>query len=156
MSNFSKSRPRFALTWLSFLVAAAVCSGGPIFFTNEGSFNTAIGGATLTLESFESNFVDGTTSVAFPNVTVGGDENLIRTNPSTFATAGTGTIGIIDFNFDGNFVTFTFNSPINAFSVDILAANDFGGGGNVILGNSNGASQVLYSGLGDNILAVPQ
>ena len=119
----------------------------PMFFTNESSFNAAIGVASLNLESFESLFVDGTTSVTFANLVVSGDSNLIRTNPSAFATDGTGTIGIVDFNANGNAVTFTFNSAINSFSLDVLAANDFRAGGNVILSNNNGASQILYTGL---------
>jgi len=119
----------------------------PIFFTSETLFNAALGGATLGLESFESNFTGGVLSVDFGALTVTGDQNLIRTNPSTLATDGTGTIGIIDFNFNGNFMTFSFDSPINAFSLDVLAANDFFSGGNIILGNNNGASQILYSGL---------
>jgi PEP-CTERM motif len=136
---------------LTLMVLASVGGGtaanaAPIFFTNESSFNAAIGGASLSSESFESLF-GGTTSATFADLKVTGDQNLIRGNPSAQATDGTGTIGIIDFNFDGNFVTFTFNSPINAFSLDVLAANDFFSGGNLSLSNNNGASQILYSGL---------
>lgn len=122
-------------------------SASPLFFTDETLFNAALGAGTLDLESFESGFTDGVLSVDFDGLTVTGDQNLIRTNPSALATDGTGTIGIIDFNFNGNFMTFTFDSPINAFSLDVLAANDFFSGGNLILSNNNGASQTLYTGL---------
>ena len=136
-----------ALVALAFMGGVNSAHAVPTFFTSESAFNAAIGGASLNLESFESTFVDGTPSVTFSGLVVTGDQNLIRVNPVAQATDGTGTIGIVDFNFNGNFVTFTFNSPINAFSVDVLNANDFGSGGNLILSNNNGASQTLYSGL---------
>jgi hypothetical protein len=138
---------RTATAALIIVGAANSALASPIFFTNEALFDSALGGTTVDLESFESNFTDGVLSVDFGQLTVTGDQNLIRTNPSSFATDGTGTIGIVDFNFNGNFVTFSFDSPINAFSLDVLAANDFFAGGNLILSNNNGASQILYSGL---------
>lgn len=142
-----KSIVVFMLMVLVSIGSGAPAHAIPIFFTSESAFNTAIGSASLNLESFEGPFTGGTTSVAFADLSVTGDQNLIRTNPAPSATDGTGTIGIVDFNFNGNFVTFTFDSPINAFSLDVLAANDFRSGGNLILSNNNGASQTLYSGL---------
>jgi hypothetical protein len=149
MNNYFRSTwiAAVALVALAFMGGVNSAHAVPTFFTNESAFNTAIGGASLNLESFESPFVDGTPSVAFADLVVTGDQNLMRVNPVAQATDGTGTIGMVDFNFNGNFVTFTFNSPINAFSLDVLNANDFGSGGNLILSNNNGASQALYGGL---------
>ena len=127
------------------LALATNAAATPVFFTDESLFNSAIGGAALDLESFESDFTDGTTSVAFTDVTVTGDENLILTNPSSLATDGTGTIGIVDFSFNGNFVTFAFNSPVNAVSLSILAPLDVSSSGTLALSNDNGASQMLFS-----------
>lgn len=127
------------------LSGPAAASAAPIFYTNEASFDAAIGGAVLSFESFESNFADGVTSVIFPGVTVSGDENLVRTDPSSIATHGTSTIGIVDIGSDGNFVTFSFDSPVNAVSLYVLDPLDTRLTGTLTLSNNNGASQLLFS-----------
>ncbi|MCU7805428.1 MAG: hypothetical protein KZQ96_19725 [Candidatus Thiodiazotropha sp. (ex Lucinoma borealis)] len=61
-------------------------------------------------------------------------------------TDGSSTIGIIDNNFNGNQLSFDFNSPINAFSIDVVAALDFGSFSQFILSNDNGDSQTMFTG----------
>lgn len=115
------------------------------FFTNGLAFEAKDISNSLSTENFESDFADGTSLASFPGVIVGFDERLVRTNPSTLATDGSGTIGGVDRGFNGNTFTFTFDAPINAFGIDVLGALDTRSTGTLTVSTNTGASQALYN-----------
>lgn len=122
-----------------------------VFFSDELSFQAALGGQSLNLESFETQFTDApTVNFSGFSVTAGGGIPNILSLPGpasgALPTDGDRTIGGIDFGFRGTGFTFEFDSPINAFGIDILGPLDVGPG-TLTLSTSNGDSQVLLSGL---------
>ncbi|MEW8525454.1 MAG: VPLPA-CTERM sorting domain-containing protein [Candidatus Thiodiazotropha endolucinida] len=136
-----------------FTLAASTTSTAAIFYTDEASFNAALGGINANIESFETPFTTATT-VNFSTLSVtqlGGGSGIVSCPTSSLCggalpTDGSNTIGIVDNNFNGNQLSFDFSSPINAFSIDVVAALDFGGFSQFILSNDNGDSQTMFTG----------
>jgi len=129
------------------LVSVSANAATTFFSNNEAGFLTAVGSNTLSLESFESGFTNSAI-VNFPGFTVSTpDGEIIQSfSNSVAATDGTDTMGIVDNGFNGNQLVFNFDSPINAFAIDIYGALNVGGPGTLTLSNENGASGFILTG----------
>ncbi len=164
MSNSRVMRAALAAT--GFLaVSTVVASAGATLttFTNEGAFNTAVSGVTLSTESFETLSAgnNGVGSIDFGDVTASvATGTIFGSNSGSLVTLGTTALNWQQ-NADGD-ITFTFDTPINAFSIDV---RDFGaltisntlvvtvGGGtpfNVFENNTDSSAQ-LFLGLFDDM-----
>ena len=153
-------------------VAACMCtatpaSAGLMTFTNEGDFNTAIGGAALTVEGFETL----TLGLAGGPYVSGG----VSMNTANGVTFGSTSVDLVtegaqaenwQQRADGD-ITFTFAAGINAFGIDITAFGSGGGGAltpntlevsvnggtffDMFVGHSGGTGNLLFLGLFDNM-----
>jgi len=142
-----KSRLLFAIS-TSLLCISLSANAAPVFYANdEAGFQTAVGSNTLSIESFESGFTNGSV-VSFPGFTVStpDGEIILSIANGSGATDGTDTMGIVDNGFNGNQLVFNFDSPINAFAIDIHGALNVGGPGTLTLSNENGASGYILTG----------
>lgn len=116
-----------AITVITILALTQPVQANLITFTNETAFNTAIGGVALTTEGFEAiNLVlaGNTGPLNFSDVSVNTVSGIVYGNDDpNFVSEGNRAIDWAQA--DGN-ITFTFNSPINAFAIDIkdLGVND--------------------------------
>jgi hypothetical protein len=146
------------------LVLAVFATMGHAFaattFTNEATFVTALSGATIALESFESTPGGSAASLVFPTVTVScsgsaycpgffGVSSLLPTDGSQgvyYATPDT--------------ITFSFATPITAFGIDIrglgtVGATDYsaklsnGSSGTFFTGYTGGDAGHLFAGITD-------
>ncbi len=119
------------ITVITVLALTQPVQANLITFTNETEFNTAIGGVALTTEGFEAIDLDlagNTGPLTFEGLsvnTVGG--KVYGNDDPNFVSEGNRAIDWAQA--DGN-ITFTFNSPINAFAIDI---KDLGTAGSTIL-----------------------
>jgi hypothetical protein len=141
-------KSRLLVAASTFLLCLSVdTNAAPVFYANdEAGFQTALGSNTLSLESFESGFTNGTL-VSFPGFTVStpDGEIILSIANGAGATDGTDTMGIVDNGFDGNQLVFNFDNPINAFAIDIHGALNVGGPGTLTLSNENGASGFILT-----------
>jgi hypothetical protein len=138
------------------LVAASVAtaSAAPIVFTNEADFNAAVAAAGLTpsLESFE-----GQPSGPRPSPLDVGPFTVAGIQPALAITTGTGfvthgtkaLVGGVGFQP----LTFTFDTAIRAFSMDVVDGHNDAGG--TFFGRiGNGAQQNFFTGGGPGRFAV--
>jgi len=105
------------------LIATTSVQESPIYFYNESAFNSALGGETLSVEDFETlkrNTPTGTDLGPF-KIQIGDDIDKGR-----HGTNGPNSLKISENSDD--FVKFTFDAPITAFSIDLVDALDTGGG----------------------------
>jgi PEP-CTERM motif len=130
------------------LVAASVttAAAAPIVFTNEAHFNTAVAaaGLTLGLESFESRPSGpnpmpldlGAFTVTAPLPTLAITDNPLHVTHGTKALAVSPAFQPI---------TFTFDTAIRAFSIDVVDQFNIGGG--TFFGRiGTGAQQTFFNG----------
>lgn len=123
-----------------------------VFYTDETAFNSATSGISLSLEGFEASFTTGST-VNFPNFSVSSNnasdiESKIGDSPDTSHPSTEG-LRLLQYSTttQAGGVTFNFNDPINAFSVDFFDPLDGAAFDDYLsLSNSNGDSQVLLTG----------
>ena len=110
------------------LTFITVSGATPIFFTNETNFQNAASaeGFTLTLEGFESlpdltpaPFTVGNVSV----IPLGTNLGTVFA-PSPLATHGTHILGWNNGSPIEKEIKFSFNTPINAFGIDIIDLGD--------------------------------
>lgn len=120
-------------------------------FTSEAAFTSALSGASITVESFESAPGGTSTSMIFPNVTVSCSGSTYC--PGFFGVSGfTPTDGVQGVFFaTPDTITFSFSAPVTAFGIDVsglgtAGATDFSGS------LSNGASATFFSNyFGNNV-----
>src|SRR3989344_4602212 len=124
------------------------------FYTNEADFNTATIGIPLSVEGFEAPFVSASivdfTSFSITTNNVSDLESRAsEQNGGHPSTEGSRLLqySTLTPSAGGGGVTFSFDTPINAFSIDIIDPLD----GAAIdaflsLSNSNGDSQILLTG----------
>jgi hypothetical protein len=138
------------------LVAASVsaASAAPIIYTNEADFNAAVSnaGLTLSLESFE-----GQPSGPRPSPLDVGPFTVAAPIPALAITTGAGLVthGAKALVGSQGFqpLTFTFDTAIRAFSIDVVDA--FNDGGGTFFGRiGNGAQQTFFTGGGPGLHAV--
>jgi hypothetical protein len=148
----------------AYMFAVTPASAGLTTFTNEGTFNTAIGGTSLTVEGFETLTL-GLASGPY----VSGGVSMNTTSGDTF---GNTSVNLVtegaraenwQQNADGD-ITFTFAAGIDAFGIDIT---DFGypstntmnvsvNGGtffDMFAGHSGGVGNLLFLGLYNDMTA---
>ncbi|MEW4490033.1 PEP-CTERM sorting domain-containing protein [Thalassoglobus sp. JC818] len=114
------------------LIGAGFCNqseAGFIIFTDRAAFDAAIAGG-ITTDSFEDGFAtgDSVTRVGFSMSETGGLTNSIMASDAAMlgflGLGGANTEGALAGTFadDGNSVlTFNFDSPINAFGIDLTS-----------------------------------
>jgi len=143
-------------------VATAASAGSPSFFGDRGAFETAAAGAGVPLDGFESfeNFPadDGE---FFAELDADGftvtsrDVNFDFLDPITvqeqasggFPTDGDQLLSISSFDFTET--TFTFDAPVFAAGLDLLAFGDFQGITSTIEGSINGGERfTIFDGTG--------
>lgn len=115
-----------ALVASSALLAVTPSQAAPMYFTDEGDFNAALSGITLSVENFES-FSD----YLGPSFDMGDYVMESAHDLQTSDTAGLGTDGpntIRISEHEDFWFKFTFDSPIQAFSIDAVDALDYHGG----------------------------
>jgi hypothetical protein len=132
------------------LVGASITSAAaaPIVFTNEADFNAAVAaaGLTLGLESFE------TVASGFSPLDVG--PFTLTASPTVPFLAMTGAVGLVTHGAKAlsvspgvHPITFTFDTAIRAFSMDVV--DGFNTGGGTFSGRiGNGAQQTFFTGGG--------
>jgi hypothetical protein len=138
------------------LVGASITSAAaaPIVFTNEADFNAAVAaaGLTLGLESFE------TVASGFSPLDVG--PFTLTASPTVPFLAMTGAVGLVTHGAKAlsvspgvHPITFTFDTAIRAFSMDVV--DGFNTGGGTFFGRiGNGAQQTFFTGGGAGRFAV--
>lgn len=136
------------------LAAASLPASLPAFaaatsYTDETAFQAALGGAPVTVESFESTPGGTSTSMVFPTTTVSCSGS--RYCPGFFGVSSLlptlGSKGVYFATPDT--ITFTFDHAITAFGIDMrglgtVGATNFSGQ------LSNGASATFFSGYTGN------
>lgn len=118
-----------AITVITVLALTQSAQANLITFADETAFNTAISGAALTTEGFEAIDLDANTGpLTFGEVSVNTVGGIVYGNDDpNFVSEGDRAIDWAQA--DGN-ITFTFNSPINTFAIDIM---DLGTAGSTTL-----------------------
>ena len=123
-----------------------------VFYTDEAAFNSTTSGMSLSLEGFETPFTTAST-VNFSGLSITANnasdlESKIGDSPDTSHPATEG-LRLLQYSTttQAGGVTFNFSVPINAFSVDIINPLDGAAfDAYLSLSNSNGDSQVLFTG----------
>lgn len=129
-----------------------------VFYANEAAFNAATSGLALSLEGFEAAFAIAPT-VKFPSL------SITTNNASDLESLASGEGGGPDStdgsrlalystltpSAGGGGITITFDSPISAFSIDVIDPLDGAvADAYISLTNSNGDSQIFLVGAQGN------
>lgn len=110
---------KITITAITVLALTQPVQANLITFTSETAFSAAIGGVTLATEGFEAIDLDANPGpLNLGNVSVNTEINTVYgNNDQRYVSEGARAIDWAQFN-DGE-ITFAFNSPINAFAIDI-------------------------------------
>ena len=145
---------------LAALLAAAMATKptdvrAAAFFTSEAQFEAALGQERPYMESFETRFENGPSIDSVPGVTMVAlttmPEGILSLgldhDPRALPTHAQRTMGLVT-SFAGGGLRFEFDTPIDAFAIDIIGALNSGYGNQPLtMTTSNGDSRVILTGL---------